>query len=185
MGKKLWLAAGAAIGGVLVYANQQPDSFRVERSRWIAASPGQVFGWVNDFRQWRQWSPWEEKDANLARGYSGADSGVGAVYQWMGNREVGTGRMEILQTVPNERIVLALDFQRPIKAHHRVVFEFVPEDGGTRVAWVMSGERNLIGKLFGLFVDMEKMVGPDFEHGLQRLEQAATTPTTGSADRPA
>lgn len=137
----------------------------------IDAAPAEAHALVNDFRQWRQWSPWEEKDPELERHYSGSESGAGAEYDWTGNKQVGTGRMRITDSTP-ERIEIDLEFIKPFKARNKTVFEFVPEGDGTRVVWTMTGERGLLMHLAGrLFVD--KALGEDFERGLAKLKAAA------------
>lgn len=150
------------------------STYTVERSTTIAAPPQTVFDLVADFRLWRRWSPWEDVDPDLQRTYSGAESGVGAVYEWSGNRKAGQGRMEIVEAEPPSTIVIALDFLKPFKAHNTTTFTFVPEGEGTRVRWTMVGRRPLMMRLLGFLFDPEKLVGPDFEKGLARLGAAAT-----------
>src|SRR3954469_17876740 len=85
-----------AIAAVLVLASRKPDTFRVQRTAAIKAPPEKIFPLIADFHQWRAWSPYEDRDPGLQRSYSGAAHGRGAVYAWQGNRNVGAGRMEIL-----------------------------------------------------------------------------------------
>ena len=147
--------------------------FESIRETTVQVPPARVHALVNDFRQWRQWSPWEEKDPNLERTYSGAESGVGAEYGWTGNKQVGTGRMAITGSTP-ERIDIDLEFIQPFKAQNKTVFNFTPESDGTRVAWQMSGRRNLLMHIFGrLFFD--KALAQDFDKGLAKLKAAAET----------
>ncbi len=88
------------VAALLVYAATRPDSFRIERSAVIKAPPEKIFALINDLHQWTAWSPWEGIDPALKRSYSGAPSGKGAAYAWEGNNKVGSGRMEILESVP-------------------------------------------------------------------------------------
>lgn len=143
------------------------------RETTVNAPPADVHALVNDFRQWRKWSPWEEKDPNLERTYKGAEAGAGAEYLWTGNKQVGTGRMLITGSTP-ERIDIDLDFIEPIKAQNKTVFAFTPEGERTRVSWRMSGERNLLMHVAGrLFFD--KALAKDFDSGLAKLKAAAET----------
>ena len=162
-----------AVAAVLVLAARQPATFRVERSLDIATAPNKIFPLVDGLQHWRLWSPYETKDPAMQRTLSGPASGVGAAYAWSGNREVGAGRMEITTSEPDRHIAMRLDFLKPFKATHTAEFTFVPVAGGTRVTWFMHGEANLLSRVVGLFVNMDKMIGKDFESGLQQLKVAA------------
>jgi uncharacterized protein YndB with AHSA1/START domain len=158
---------------VLILAWRKPDVFRVVRSTTIDAPPAKVFGYLNDFRQWRAWSPWENMDPNLQRTYSGSDSGVGAKYAWEGNKNVGAGSMEIVESTELSKISLKLDFSRPFEAHNVTDFTFEPAGGGTKLTWDMHGPNQCMGRIMSVFMDMDQMVGKDFETGLANLKAAA------------
>jgi hypothetical protein len=149
------------------------SEFEVARSTTIAADPARVHGLINDFHQWTVWSPWEELDPELSRDYSGPDSGVGARYAWQGNRKAGQGSMEITGSTP-ERIDLRLLFLKPWKADNRVDFTLTPVgDAGTQVTWRMTGEHKGLGVLLSKVVNMDRLIGKDFDRGLARLKAAA------------
>jgi len=170
----------AAVAAVLAYAATRPDSFRIERSTVIAAPAAEIYPLIADFHAWTRWSPWEGLDPTMARTYSGADAGVGAVYAWEGNKKVGAGRMAITAAEPPARIALDLSFLRPMKAENTTEFTLRPEGGGTRVAWSMAGPQPFMSKLFGLVFNIEKMVGGDFEKGLGQLKALAERARLGS-----
>jgi len=161
---------------LLGYAATRPDTFRIQRSARIQAPAERIFPLLDDFRRWADWSPWDRKDPAMRRTLGGAPSGVGATYAWEGNSEVGTGRMEIAQALPPSRLVVQLDFEKPMEAHNTVEFALTPEGDGTRLTWTMSGEQNFLGKLIGVFMDMDRMVGKDFEAGLASLKGLAEQP---------
>lgn len=147
--------------------------FAVVRSTTIAAPRERVHGLINDFREWRKWSPWEDVDPDLERDYSGAASGLGAKYAWEGNRRAGKGNMEIVSAEP-ERIGVRLSFEKPWNATNQVAFELVPSgDTATDVTWRMTGTTKGVAALFSKVVSMERMVGKDFEKGLARMKSAA------------
>ena len=173
MVKKIGILLLALVAGVLIYAATRPDSFRVERSLIIQAPPEKVFPFVNNLRQWEWWSPWEKIDPQLRRTYSGAAEGQGAVYEWSGNQDIGSGRMEIVQSMPPSRIVFQLNFVEPFAAQNTVEFTFVPDGGGTRVTQAMYGPSPFLSKLLGLVFDMDKMVGSKYEEGLANLKLLA------------
>ncbi len=160
----------AAIVILLVVIAMQPATFQVERATEIPAPPSAVFPQVNNLRQWEAWSPWAKKDPNMKTTYSGPESGIGASYAWSGDRNVGEGRMEITEIQPNEHVGMRLEFLKPMKATNTVDFIFEPVGANTRVAWKMHGTNNFMGKAFGLFMDMDKMIGGDFEQGLATMK---------------
>jgi uncharacterized protein YndB with AHSA1/START domain len=150
-------------------------TYSVTRSRSIAAPADRVYPLIADFHQWTRWSPWEDADPELHRAYSGNGEGAGAVYAWAGNRKAGSGRMEILATEPNTSVEIALEFQKPFKSSNRITFTLTPQgEGATEVTWRMEGPRPLPMRLFGFLFNMEKLVGGDFEKGLNRLAMTAT-----------
>ena len=157
------------IAAMLIFAATRPNSFRIERSALIKAPPEKIFTHINDFRLWEPWSPWEKLDPALTRTYSGAPSGVGAVYEWKGNRQVGSGRMQIVESTAPSKVVLTLHFITPFEAHNTVEFVLTPEGGATKVTQAMYGPRPFISKLMGLFFSMDKMVGDKYEEGLASL----------------
>lgn len=161
------------VAALLIYAATKPDSFRIERKALINANPEKIFPLINDFHKWTQWSPWEAMDPNMQRTYSGAESGKGAAYAWVGNDKVGSGRMEITESTPPGRVVAALDFLKPIEAHNFAEFTLRPQGESTEVTWAMYGPSPYMSKLMTIFFNMEKMVGPDFERGLAKLKGAA------------
>jgi uncharacterized protein YndB with AHSA1/START domain len=163
----------ALLALVLIIAAMKPDTFRVERSITIQAPPEKVFGLINDFHQWPAWSPWEKMDPAMQRLHSGFPSGKGAVYAWEGNKKVGRGRMEILDTLEPSRIVIQLDFFAPFEAHNTAEFTFAAAGSGTALTWAMFGPQPFVIKVMGLMFSMDKMVGKDFEAGLATLKALA------------
>jgi hypothetical protein len=157
---------------LLGYAATKPNTIRYARSTRVNAPPEKIAPLISDFKQWVAWSPWEKKDPALKRTYSGSASGVGAVYAWEGNKNVGSGRMEIVESTL-AKIRIKLDFITPFKASNMAEFTFTPQGGATEVNWVMTGENLFIGKVMSIFIDMDKMIGKDFEAGLADMKAAA------------
>lgn len=162
-----------ALALVLGWAATQPDNFRIERQITIDAPPERIFPLINDYRRWALWSPWEKKDPGMQRTHSGPDKGVGAVYEWSGNQDVGSGRMEIIQSVPDSRIAIDLHFVTPFTARNTTEFMLEPGGASTVVTWAMYGPSPFISKLMGLFMSTDKMVGGDFETGLAAMKKLA------------
>ena len=162
-----------AIAIVLVLAATKPDTFTVQRTAVIRAPAEKIFALINNFHQWAHWSPWEKRDPGMQRTYGGAGSGKGAVYAWDGNKNVGSGRMEILDATSPSKIVIKLDFFKPFEGHNTAEFTFVPERdaSATNITWVMHGPSSLMSKAMQVFMNFDKMIGKDFEAGLANLRQ--------------
>jgi len=158
---------------ILAFAAMRPDTFRVQRSTSIKAPPDRIFPLINDYKSWALWSPYEHRDPALKRTFSGAPAGKGAVYAWEGNKNVGTGRMEIVDTSPPSKVTIKLDFMKPFEAHNVAEFTLVPQGDATNVTWAMHGPTPLIGKVMHLFFNMDRMVGKDFESGLASMKAVA------------
>jgi uncharacterized protein YndB with AHSA1/START domain len=165
----------AAIAGVLILASRKSDTFRVERTASIKAPPEKIFPLIEDFHQWGAWSPYETRDPAMQRSFSGAERGTGAVYAWNGNRNVGSGRMEILDAPPPRKVVIKLDFLKPFEGHNTAEFTLLPQGDTTTVTWLMHGPAPLMSKLMQVFMDMDNMVGRDFATGLANLKRITET----------
>lgn len=164
------------VAALIFYVSTRPDSFRIERATVVAAPPERIFPLIEDFRQWEAWSPWEKVDPAVKRSYSGAERGHGAIYTWQGNRELGVGRMEIVNATPPALVVIKIDFLAPFEAHNTLRFTLEREGAATRVTQAMYGPSPFLSKLVGVFCNMEKMVGGKFEEGLASLKALAEQP---------
>lgn len=149
------------------------NTFTIERSTTIDAPATGIHERLVDFHRWGEWSPWEDIDPAMTRTFSGAESGVGAVYEWSGNKKAGSGRMEVLDAHAPTSATIDLQFLKPFKAHNQIRFALVEDGGATAVAWTMTGPKTFMTKVMGIFKSMDAMVGPDFEKGLAQLKAAA------------
>ena len=161
----------AAIAGVLILASRKPDTFRVERTASIRAAPEKIFPLIEDFHRWQSWSPYETRDPAMQRSFSGASSGKGAVYAWNGNKNVGSGRMEILDAPPPGKVVIKLDFLKPFEGHNTAEFTLLPQGDTTNVTWLMHGPAPFMSKVMQVFMNMDNMIGKDFAVGLANLKR--------------
>jgi carbon monoxide dehydrogenase subunit G len=161
------------IAGILAFAATKPDTFRVQRAASIKAPPEKIFPFLNDLHNFASWSPYEKKDPAMKRTHSGAPSGKGAVYEWDGDRNVGAGRLAIANASPPSKLTLNLDMFRPLEAHNMVVFTLEPKGESTNVTWAMDGKVPYLAKIVHVFLNVDKMVGQDFEAGLANLKAVA------------
>jgi len=162
-----------AVIGVLILASTKPDTFRVTRATTIKAPPDKIYPLIADFHQWTKWSPYENKDPAMKRTYGGTPGAVGQTYGWSGDKNIGIGSMTMTETAPSSKVALKLDFISPFEAHNAVVFSIAPQGDATAVTWDMQGPTPFIGKIMHVFMNMDKMVGTDFEVGLANLKVQA------------
>jgi uncharacterized protein YndB with AHSA1/START domain len=161
------------LAGILIFAATRPDTFRVQRSTNIKASPEKIFPLINDLQRLGTWSPYEKRDPAMKRTFGATTAGKGAVYEWDGNKNVGKGRMEIIDAAPPSRIVIKLDFIAPFEGHNVAEFTMHGKGDATHVTWAMYGPANFVSKLMGIFFNMDNMIGKDFEAGLASLKTIA------------
>lgn len=180
--KKVLIGVAAVLGILLIVIATRPSTFHIERSTTMSAPPESAFAQVNDFRAWSAWSPWDKLDPGMKRTYEGAPSGAGARYGWTGNDKVGEGRMTIEKSERPSLISIKLEFIKPFASTNQTTFSFAPAGGGTKVTWAMDGHNDFMGKAFSLFMDMDKMVGADFERGLAAMKTAAESAPKPVAD---
>src|SRR5882724_11150608 len=171
--KKILIGLAVVVVVLVVIVALQPSHYRVERSATMNAPASMVFAQVNDFHKWNAWSPWAKLDPGMKQTFEGAPAGNGAGYAWVGNSEVGEGRMTITESHPSDLIKIKLEFIKPFAATSNTVFTFKPEGNQTKVTWAMDGDKNLIAKAFHLFMNIDKMVGGDFEKGLAQMKSVA------------
>ncbi|MFB6419087.1 MULTISPECIES: SRPBCC family protein [Bradyrhizobium] len=161
----------AGIAGILVFALTKPDTIRVERSLAVKAPADAIYPVVADFRRWTGWSPYENRDPAMKRSFGGPGEGKGATYAWDGNNNVGAGHMEILEASGPSKLRIKLDFERPLEGHNTAEFTFVPQGDATLVTWSMYGPAPFVSKVMQVFINMDSMIGNDFEAGLANLKK--------------
>lgn len=169
--KKVLTVLGVAVVLFIAFVATRPGRYRVERSAVIAAPAESVYGAVADLRRWAEWSPWEKLDPQMKKEYVGAPGVAGSSYYWSGNKQVGEGRLTLVEGSAPSRIVYRLEFLKPWKSEATSEFTFSPEGTATRVTWAMSGRADFVAKFFHLFMNMDSMIGRDFEKGLAALKE--------------
>jgi hypothetical protein len=170
VGIYIGIAIAVLIIALLVFIATRPADFRIERSAQMNASGDAIFSIINDLQQWGRWSPYDKRDPAMQKMYGGPPTGPGATYIWNGNNKVGEGQLTIVESKPGQLVSMKLDFTRPFKCSNRVNFTLAPVGTGTMVSWIMEGRNNFMAKTFSLIINMDKMVGTDFEAGLANLK---------------
>jgi len=170
---KILMAVAVIVAVVVVVIAMRPTEFRVGRTATMSAPAPVVFAQVNDFHQWEAWSPYAKRDPAMKKSFEGAPAGVGAIYTWSGNHEVGEGRTTIIESQPSALIRIKLEFVRPFAGSSTAEFTFKPEGERTAVTWSLDGRNSFIAKAMGLVMNMDRMIGDDFEKGLAQLQSIA------------
>ncbi|MDO9004484.1 MAG: SRPBCC family protein [Aquabacterium sp.] len=170
--KTIFIIAAMGIAGLLFYAASKPDTFAVQRSISIKASTDQLHSLINDLHQFNTWNPYNQKDPKVKGFYSGPVSGPGARYEFEGNKDVGKGSIQITDSTPSQ-VAMKLDIIEPFEGHNLVEFTLRPQDDTTEVTWAMRGPAPFMFKLVGIFMNMDQMIGRDFETGLNSLKTKA------------
>jgi hypothetical protein len=172
---KILIIVALIIIVLLIVIAMQAPSYTVVRNASMAAPPPAVFAQVNDFHNWEAWSPWAKLDPSMKQSFQGAPAGTGAIYSWVGNKKVGEGRMTITESRPSDLVRIKLEFIKPFASTADTEFTFKPDGNQTAVTWTMSGQKNFMSKAFGLFMNMDKMIGRDFEKGLAQMKAVLET----------
>lgn len=158
------------VAGLVVHAARRPATMEVVRSTEIGASPDAIFPFLEDFHRWENWSPYERLDPGMRRTHSGPEKGKGAHYAWDGDRKIGAGSMTIRESIPDAKVVLDLEFLRPMESRCVTTIALEPQGGATRVTWTMVGPAPLSSRIVGTFLDLDALIGKDFEAGLATLK---------------
>ena len=167
---KILIAFAVIVIVLVIVVAMQPSEFRVARSATMSAPAPAVFAQVNDFHKWEAWNPWGKIDPAMKQTYEGAPAGVGAIYTWVGNKNVGEGRMTLTESRPSDLIRIKLEFFKPFAGTNIAEFTFKPEGNQTAVTWSMAGKNNFMAKAIHLFMNMDKMIGGQFETGLAQMK---------------
>jgi Polyketide cyclase / dehydrase and lipid transport len=174
--KTVALLALTALAALLLFAATRPDVFRVQRTATIQAPTGKIHPLISNMRQFNTWNPYVRKDPNVKGSYRGPGSGPGSAYDFEGNQEVGKGSIEITESEPTVRVTMKLDMIEPFKGSNTIDFTLVPRGDATEVTWAMQGASPFVARLVGVFINMDRMIGRDFEAGLANLKAVAEKP---------
>ena len=167
---KILIALAVIVIGFVLIVATRPSEYRVARTVTISAPAPAVFAQVNDFHNWAAWNPWATLDPGMKQTYEGAPAGTGAIYTWAGNRQVGEGRMTLTESRPSDLIRIRLEFLKPLAAISTAEFTFKPEGKQTVVTWSMVGRNNFMAKAVHLVMNIDRMIGGNFEQGLARMK---------------
>lgn len=169
--KKILIGLAVIVVGIIIVSRFQPEDYAVERTGTIAAPPSVVFAQITDFHNWEKFNPWRDLDTNMVLSYEGPESGVGAKYHWVSD-DAGKGTMSITEAIPAELVKIDMAFVEPMESKADVQFKLVPDGAGTKLTWSMTGKHNFLGRILCVFMDMDKMVGEQYEKGFERMNKA-------------
>ncbi len=165
----LYLVIIAIIAAFLFWVSRRPDNFSLQRQIDINAIPADIFPWINNLKKMNMWNPWSTQDAKSVIAYDGPDEGPGAIYTWAGGK-MGQGKFQIIDVTAPDSINCRLLMIKPMAADNLVSFDIRKTNGATTVTWKMSGKNSFMSKLMHTLMNMDKMVGRDFDKGLANLK---------------
>ena len=168
--RKSLVALLVAMGVLSVYVALQPSKFVIARELKMNAAPDQIFPFINSSRKANEWMPWKDSDPSVQMSYSGPDEGVGSISTWEGNGQMGTGKAEVIESIAGKSVKTQLTYTKPMEMSQLAEISLAALPDGTLVRWSVTGENNFLGRFFCLFMNMDKMVGGEFEKGLAKLK---------------
>ena len=173
----LYIILALVLIGVVVGFTAKKE-YKIERSTVIAGSPDAVWPYVSSLKNFQLWSPWAEMDTATVIEYKGKEGEVGHGYTWE-SKVTGKGEQTITAIEPSRSVTTDLHFIEPMENQSTSYFHLEPVGDSTRVVWGLSGENGFVGRIFATFMNMDKMVGKDFEKGLDKLHTVvASGPAT-------
>jgi hypothetical protein len=170
MAKKILIGIVAVVAIFLGVVAMQPAQLDVARSATFEAPPAVVYAHVSDLKKFGAWSPWEKLDPNMKKTFEGEAGTPGHSMAWAGNDDVGKGKMTITAAEAHKAVKMDLEFIEPFPSKAQTALTLEPAGQGTKLTWAMSSENDFMGKAFGLLMDMEGMIGGDYEKGLAALK---------------
>ncbi len=177
--KKIFIGLGVIILFILGYAAMQPAAYTLGRSVVINSTPEKIFPHINSAQKLNEWMPWAAMDPNMKTNFDGPAEGVGSVMAWDSQGDMGVGQSTITESISNSRVRTKIEYYKPMEMNQISDITLTPEVDSTKVTWSVNGENNFIGKIFSMFVNMDKMVGPEFEKGLNTLKAKVENESTG------
>lgn len=178
------IVLGSLIGIFFILALIAPKEYKVERSVNIKAAPPVILEQIRSLKNMHEWSPWRDYDPNMKVEFSGTDGQVGSKMSWTGNDDVGTGNQEIT-AVTDSRVDTKVIFVEPWQSEMDGYFLLEPAGGETKVTWGMAGKNPFPFNAFSLFMNMDEMIGKDFQKGLDKLKaRVESNPNASAAAAP-
>ncbi|MEO2051076.1 MAG: SRPBCC family protein [Allomuricauda sp.] len=157
---------------IAILAALAPKTYNVSRSIEISRPKAEVFDYLKYLKKQDEWSPWAKRDPNMEQKFTGTDGEVGAISYWNGNKEVGEGEQELTKIIDGERIESELRFLKPWKSESNAYLVTEAIDASTtKVTWGFTGHNKFPMSIMMLFMNMDKMIGKDFEEGLVSLKE--------------
>ncbi len=175
--KKIGLAVLAVVTVFLAYVALQPADYEISREITINAPAEKIFPYLNNQKLAEQWGPWLETDPDAKMTYSGPDEGVGAKASWDGGKQLGTGSAMIVESVPNQKVGIRLEYVKPMGMTQDAQYLVTSQGAQSVVTWKVQGRNSFLGRMMCVFINMDKMVGGMFEKGLANLKTLAEKPS--------
>lgn len=170
---KILVVAVVALCGFLIYVALKPSACTISREIVIQASPEALFSYINNSKKMNDWMPWQDSDPGVKMQYSGPEEGVGSKSSWDSNGKMGVGNAVVIESIPNKSVKTQLTYTKPMEMSQLAEVTLTPVDGATKVKWSVDGHNGFLFRLMGIIMNVEKMVGGEFEKGLAKLKTVA------------
>jgi uncharacterized protein YndB with AHSA1/START domain len=170
---RILILLAVALGCFLLYVAMKPGACTISRELDIQASPESLFIYINNSRKMNEWMPWQDSDPGVKMEYSGPDEGVGSKSAWDSPGKMGTGNAVVIESRLNQSVKTQLTYTKPMEMSQIAEVTLTPVEGGTRVKWSVDGHNGFVFKLMGILMNVEKMVGGEFEKGLAKFKSIA------------
>ncbi len=164
------IAIGVLVGIFLIFIARQSSAMKISRELLVKAKPETIFPYINNSKKTDEWMPWRDSDPGAKMNYSGPEEGVGSMSKWDSPGKMGAGQAVIVESTPQRVVKTQLTYTRPMQMSQLAEISLTPQDGGTLVRWSVTGKNNFVGRIFCFFMNMDKMVGGEFEKGLAKLK---------------
>ena len=170
MAKKIIVAVLGILAALLGYVAMQPAEMSIFREQLVKATPEKIFPHINNSKMANDWMPWADVDPKVKMSFSGPDEGIGSASSWDSEGQMGTGQAVVVESVPNRSVKTQLTYTKPMSMSQMAEVSLSPSSEGTVVRWAVTGKNDFMGKFFGVVMNMDKMVGGQFEAGLSKLK---------------
>jgi len=164
---------GALLLGFATYVYFLPAEKTISREIVIQAPPESLFPMINHSKKMNDWMPWLESDPGVKMVFSGPDEGVGSKSEWDSPGKMGTGSAVVMESNLNQSVKTQLTYTKPIAMSQVAEVTLTPTQGGTKVTWSVECHNSFFFRLMGVLLNVDKMVGGEFEKGLNKLKLIA------------
>ena len=152
--------------------------YSVQREIIINKPTSEIFNYLKFLKNHDKFNKWLKTDPNMKKSFTGLDGTVGFVYAYNGNKDVGSGELQITGLKENESINIQLHFISPFESVNNSPYALqAVSENQTKVKWTMEGRFNYPKNIALLFLNLDKFLGKDVQLSLENLKAELETPS--------